>query len=239
MNELKTVDEKTNAERHGQLRERERRLNDEHGRRRDTLIRDDPEWRDLDRESESINQQERSMIAKEVNKDPRYGQASAKEREAREKMGEIDRGIWSDGILVSLENERETYNTWSAREAFVNKGVAGIPLQINQLKAKIKAQRVETALAQNPDEYQALVTLGWGKDQYRNAIEERLKRKLLPPMPEDKNQMRQAAPFQLGKWSTRVDWDGRTPWEKSGGELSPIMKRWLTRMKPYQYTSTP
>jgi len=171
----------------------------------------------------------------EADQDPRYGQASAKERKAREKMERIERGIWSDATLVALESERESFNTYGAREAFTNKAIAGIFLQINQLKAKIKTLRVETALAQSPDEYQALVSIGWGKDQYRNAIEERMKGRILPLMPEDKTQMRQAAPFQLGKWSTRVDWDGRTPWEKAGGELSPIMKRWLKRMKPYLY----
>ena len=39
--------------------------------------------------------------------------------------------------------------------------------------------------------------------------------------------MREALPFQQGTWHTRVDWDGRTRWEKSGEKLSPIMQRWL------------
>ena len=73
------------------------------------------------------------------------------------------------------------------------------------------------------------------KDQLKNAVVDRYKSLNLPVMPEDRNQMHQAAPFQLGKWSTTVDWDGRTTWEKSYPQLSPLMQRYFKRMKPYMY----
>ena len=90
-------------------------------------------------------------------------------------------------------------------------------------------------MATNPDEYQALVSLAWGKDQYKQAIEDRMKIKLLPAMPEDTQQLHQSVPYQAEPWHTRVDWDGRTQWEAAGAPLSPMMQHWLKRMKPYQY----
>ncbi|MCX6346203.1 MAG: DUF6055 domain-containing protein [Armatimonadetes bacterium] len=235
MDELNKTDPKPTTQRNDQLRERERQLNDEQWRRRDVLLRDDSEWRQFDREFERINQEERAKIDEVAGKDPRYANASADQRKYQQKREDLERGIWSDPVLVALEDERNNFNTNSARDAYVMKGTAGMPAQIGQMQGKIKSLRVDTALANNPDEYQALVSLGWGKDQYKQIIVERLKGEILPLMPEDKNQMRQAAPFQIGKWSTKVDWDGRTSWEKSYAQLSPLMQRWLKRMKPYMY----
>jgi hypothetical protein len=235
MDELKTIDPKADPKRNDEIRTMERQLNDEFWRRRDLLIRDDPEWRQTDRDFESINNEERGLITTQSGRDTRYSQAVADERINDRKAGDIEGGIWSDSQLVAMDNERQSYDTNNLRNAYVAKGTVGMPAQIGQLQGKIKSLRVETALANNPDEYQALVSLNWGKDQYRNAIVERLKGRILPMMPEDKTQMRQAAPFQLGKWSTTIDWDGRTTWEKSYAQLSPIMKRWLERMKPYMY----
>jgi len=54
---------------------------------------------------------------------------------------------------------------------------------------------------------------------------------VLPIIPEHRGQLEDALPFQEGRWATRVDWDGRTRWEKSDGEQQPLFKRWLVRMR--------
>ena len=194
-----------------------------------------PENIEKRRKFEEIEEKRRQRFRELQQANAEWVAAQKNEQESGRLRNEIERGIWSDSQLVAMDNERQGYDTNNLRNAYVAKGTVGMPAQIGQLQGKIKNLRVETALANNPDEYQALVSLNWGKDQYRNAIVERLKGRVLPMMPEDKTQMRQAAPFQLGKWSTTIDWDGRTTWEKSYARLSPLMQRWLKRMKPYMY----
>jgi len=181
------------------------------------------------------DQQRQRLMTETCNQDPRYIPAGINQQKARDKMGRIERDIWADSTLVSLENEREKYDANSGRDAYINKGTMGMPARIGQLQGKIKSLRVDTALANNPDEYQSLVSMSGLKDQLKNAVVDRYKSLNLPVMPEDRNQMHEAAPFQLGKWSTTVDWDGRTTWEKSYTQLSPLMQRYFKRMKPYMY----
>ena len=54
---------------------------------------------------------------------------------------------------------------------------------------------------------------------------------VLPIIPENREQLESALPFQQGRWATRVDWDGRMRWEKSDEEQQPLFKRWLVRMR--------
>ncbi|MFC1601234.1 LamG-like jellyroll fold domain-containing protein [Candidatus Sumerlaeota bacterium] len=232
--DLSRIDEQTNAARRDQLRARERQLNDAHWRRRDVLIRNEPEWRKLEREMGDLNQGERRMIDGVNGKDSRYAQAQAAERKAQEEERRIERTLWRDGTLVALEQERERFNTRNTREAFITKGTLGMPADIGRLKGELKALREETARAKNPDEYQALLAIAESKGQYRNVIREQQQQAVLPRVAESVGQLKAAAPFQLKPWHTRVDWDGRTRWEKTDQKLSPRMKRWFKRMKPYR-----
>ena len=106
-----------------------------------------------------------------------------------------------------------------------------------ELKAAEKIQvdlRRKTALERNADEYNALTGLGYGMRQYKRCTEKCLRVQTMPLMPEDREQMRNALPYQRKEWHTKVDWDDRQRWELSG-ELSPLMLNWYKKVKPYKY----
>jgi len=213
------------------LRQRERQLNDAHWRRRDALIRNDPDWRHLEQAWHANHQEERRLIVETAGADPGYAEAEGRERVARERKHTVERDIWRDAELLAMENERNSYHTHHQREAFVTRGTVEMRVRNAQRQAEIKALRDRTALANHEDEYRALKSLEAGRGQYRWAVEDRLRGQLLPMMPESPQQLREAAPFQFQPWHTRVEWDGRIRWEKPGGEMPPIMQRWLERMR--------
>jgi hypothetical protein len=68
-------------------------------------------------------------------------------------------------------------------------------------------------------------------EAYWEKVDAGDKNAVLPIIPEHRGQLEDALSFQEGRWATRVDWDGRTRWEKSEEEQQPLFKRWLVRMR--------
>jgi hypothetical protein len=231
MTELRATPRDKNQKRHEELRKQERQSNDRFHRRRDVLSRSDSAWRTMEKEVHAFHKQERDILERGARKDPRYQPALDDEKKIRKRLEKLEREIWQEGSVKALEIERNTFGTWHERRAYVEDGTRAMTTEINRLKAEIKNLRVETALSRRPDEYLALSALTEGNRQYRGIVSDHMKKLILPPMSENRNQLKTSWARQQEPWHTRVDWDRRTRWEQPDMKMKPIMKRWLDRQR--------
>jgi hypothetical protein len=231
MAELRATPREKNRARHDELRKQERQSNDRFHRRRDAVARSDSVWRAMEKELHAFHKQERDLVESAARKDPRYQPARDDEKKIRDRLGKLEGQIWQEGTVRALARERNKFNPWHERQAYVEDGTRGMITEINRLQAAIKELRVKTALSRRPDEYLALAALVEGNRQYRDIVSDHLKKRMLPPMSESRGQLKTSWARQQEPWHTRVNWDRRTRWEQPGMKMTPIMKRWLDRQR--------
>lgn len=183
----------------------------------------------LRKQAEEARKTREELSRKDPN-DPRIRQAGDTEREAHDKLRQIEGRIWRAPPVVALEKESRKLDTGRERDMYIEGRTGESATEIGNLKREIEALRLKTALSRS-DEYLALKSLDRISNQYDQALEELMRSLLLPPMSENRDQLTSSLERQQEPWHTRVDWDRRTRWELPGEELQPMMKKWLARQR--------
>ncbi len=194
-----------------------------------------PGYLEIENQLKRWREDEQNWIISKAGNNPEYMVALVADTKARQIKHDLNRQFRNHPEIVKLEKIREPYLTRGEEISAVTKHTEDISKRITKLESAIETKRMETAMERNADEYIALKELQWGKRGYAKITPQQLKKRLLEPFPEDKEQLSQALPFQQQKWHTVVDWNGKAFYELTDAKDKPIMQRWLKRVKPYMY----
>jgi len=111
-----------------------------------------------------------------------------------------------------------------------------IDQQVQKMEEQLKLLHVSAAADANPLEAQLIQSSRGPAFAYHHTIAHTVLLGMLPAAPDDVAQLNKAKALQSRPWPSRVDWDGRAPYEKDEEVMAqPVMQHYIKRMKPWMY----
>lgn len=199
-------------------------------------LRHSPKFKKLQKEQQTLNKEMLAVRQEMAQRDPAYKAAKMDETQARKAYIKRRNAVKRHPDLVSLENERRALSPNLLIDLAKGKQESDISREIVKLEGQVEKVRIEKALQTHPELYKALDGLAFGRRQYEREVLEGLKKNKLPAVSEDIEQAIIARRHQQGQWHTKVEWEGRAPFELDKKSMAqPVMQAWTKRMKPWRY----